>query len=121
MALALALGLAAGMAGCGNQSAPSSRQASSGPVSETMNPYNLHQVVAENNEKGRTIMWELPSGKDNSLEYRKKGTHTVYTVPASGKPLEGNRGIKTVSYIRQSWIIWKRENPMSTEPGKETA
>lgn len=46
MALALALGLAAGMAGCGNQSAPSSRQASSGPVSETMNPYNLHQVVA---------------------------------------------------------------------------
>ena len=59
-----------------------------------MNPYNLHQVVAENNEKGRTIMWELPSGKDNSLEYRKKGTHTVYTVPASGKPLEGNRGIK---------------------------
>lgn len=94
MALALALGLAAGMAGCGNQSAPSSRQASSGPVSETMNPYNLHQVVAENNEKGRTIMWELPSGKDNSLEYRKKGPHTVYTVPASGKPLEGNRGIK---------------------------
>lgn len=55
MALALALGLAAGMAGCGNQSAPSSRQASSGPVSETMKPYNLHQVVAENNEKAEPL------------------------------------------------------------------
>lgn len=85
MALALALGLAAGMAGCGNQSAPSSRQASSGPVSETMNPYNLHQVVAENDEKGRTIMWELPSGKDNSLEYRKRGPirSTPFLPPAN--------------------------------------
>ena len=93
-ALALALGLAAGMAGCGNPAAPSSRQAASGPVTETMKPFNVHQVVAADNEKGRTVMWEMPESKENSLEYRKKGTDTIYTVPASGKALAGNRGIK---------------------------
>lgn len=93
-ALALALGLAAGMAGCGNPEAPSSRQAASGPVTETMKPFNVHQVVAADNEKGRTVMWEMPESKENSLEYRKKGTDTIYTVPASGKALAGNRGIK---------------------------
>lgn len=93
-ALALALGLAAGMAGCGNPAAPSSRQAASGPVTETMKPFNVHQVVAADNEKGRTVMWEMPESKENSLEYRKKGTDTINTVPASGKALAGNRGIK---------------------------
>lgn len=93
-ALVLALGLAAGMAGCGNPAAPSSRQAASGPVTETMKPFNVHQVVAADNEKGRTVMWEMPESKENSLEYRKKGTDTIYTVPASGKALAGNRGIK---------------------------
>lgn len=93
-ALVLALGFAAGMAGCGNPAAPSSRQAASGPVTETMKPFNVHQVVAANNEKGRTVMWEMPESKENSLEYRKKGTDTIYTVPASGKALAGNRGIK---------------------------
>lgn len=93
-ALALVLGLAAGMAGCGNPAAPSSRQAASGPVTETMKPFNVHQVVAADNEKGRTVMWEMPESKENSLEYRKKGTDTIYTVPASGKALAGNRGIK---------------------------
>ncbi|WP_297011197.1 metallophosphoesterase family protein [uncultured Dialister sp.] len=93
-ALALVLGLAAGMAGCGNPAAPSSRQAASGPVTETMKPFNVHQVVAADNEKGRTVMWEMPESKENSLEYRKKGTDTIYTVPASGKALTGNRGIK---------------------------
>lgn len=39
-------------------------------------------------------MWEMPESKENSLEYRKKGTDTIYTVPASGKALAGNRGIK---------------------------
>lgn len=93
-ALVLALGFAAGMAGCGNPAAPSSRQAASGPVTETMKPFNVHQVVAADNEKGRTVMWEMPESKENSLEYRKKGTDTIYTVPASGKALAGNRGIK---------------------------
>lgn len=93
-ALVLAMGLAAGMAGCGNPAAPSSRQAASGPVTETMKPFNVHQVVAADNEKGRTVMWEMPESKENSLEYRKKGTDTIYTVPASGKALAGNRGIK---------------------------
>lgn len=93
-ALVLALGLAAGMAGCGNPAAPSSRQAASGPVTETMKPFNVHQVVAADNEKGRTVMWEMPESKENSLEYRKKGTDTINTVPASGKALAGNRGIK---------------------------
>lgn len=93
-ALVLALGLAAGMAGCGNPAAPSSRQAASGPVTETMKPFNVHQVVAADNEKGRTVMWEMPESKENSLEYRKKGTDTIYTVPALGKALAGNRGIK---------------------------
>lgn len=93
-ALVLALGLAAGMAGCGNPAAPSSRQAASGPVTETMKPFNVHQVVAADNEKGRTVMWGMPESKENSLEYRKKGTDTIYTVPASGKALAGNRGIK---------------------------
>lgn len=93
-ALALVLGLAAGMAGCGNPAAPSSRQAASGPVTETMKPFNVHQVVAADNEKGRTVMWEMPESKENFLEYRKKGTDTIYTVPASGKALAGNRGIK---------------------------
>ena len=94
IALVLALGLAAGMAGCGNPAAPSSRQAASGPVTETVKPFNVHQVVAADNEKGRTVMWEMPESKENSLEYRKKGTDTIYTVPASGKALAGNRGIK---------------------------
>ncbi|MGN0953540.1 metallophosphoesterase [Dialister sp.] len=94
-ALVLAAGLAAGlMAGCGNQGSPASRQAKSGPVTETMKPYHVHQVVAKDNTSGRTIMWEMPSDNENSLEYRKKGTDTIYSVSASGKKLEGNRGIK---------------------------
>ena len=60
-ALLVALGLTAAVtAGCGNQAAPSSRQAASGPVTETMKPFNVHQVVAGDNEKGRTVMWEMP-------------------------------------------------------------
>lgn len=93
-ALLVALGLTAAVtAGCGNQAAPSSRQAASGPVTETMKPFNVHQVVAGDNEKGRTVMWEMPTDKENSLEYRKKGTDTIYSVSASGERLEGNRGI----------------------------
>lgn len=93
-ALLVALGLTAAVtAGCGNQAAPSSRQAASGPVTETMKPFNVHQVVAGDNEKGRTVMWEMPTDKENSLEYRKKGTDTIYRVSASGERLEGNRGI----------------------------
>ena len=87
-ALLVALGLTAAVtAGCGNQAAPSSRQAASGPVAETMKPFNVHQVVAGDNEKGRTVMWEMPTDKENSLEYRKKGTDTIYSVSASGERL----------------------------------
>lgn len=99
MAALLALGLMTGtFAGCGgNQGSaaqnPSSR-VSSGPVRETMKPFNVHQVVAGDNRKGRTIMWELPTDHGNSLEYREKGTEPIYSVSASAKGLKGNNGIR---------------------------
>lgn len=107
MALALALGLAAGMAGCGNQSAPSSRQASSGPVSETMKPYNLHQVVAENNEKAEPLCGNCLRERIIPWNTGKRGPirSTPFLPPANRWKETGVS--KTVSYIRQSWIIWK--------------
>lgn len=88
--LTLSVLAAAGiLAGCGN--APSS---GGDKVKETMMPYNVHQVVASNNETGRTVMWEMPSNKENLLEYRKEGSSEIYQVKASGKELKGNRGIK---------------------------
>ena len=94
-ALAAAAGLlAASLAGCGGSAQPVSKQAQSGPVKETMKPFDVRQVVAADNTKGRTIMWEMPSANEESLEYREKGTDTIYTVSTSQKNLKGNKGIK---------------------------
>ena len=75
-----------------SQSAAS--KVSDSPVKETMKPFNVHQVVVSDNTKGRTIMWELPTDQENSLEYREKGTEAIYSVSASAKGLKGNNGIK---------------------------
>ena len=39
-------------------------------------------------------MWEMLGNGENGLEYRKSGTDTVYSVPASGKQVKGNNGVK---------------------------
>lgn len=93
-ALGAAVVLAASLAGCGGSTMPASKQAQSGPVKETMKPFAVRQVVAKDNTKGRTVMWEMPSANEESLEYREQGSESIYTVPATQKNLKGNKGIK---------------------------
>ena len=70
MAALVAAGMAISLTGCGGTSGSSSSAsaATSGPVKETMKPFAVRQVVAADNEKGRTIMWQLPNEKDSTLE-----------------------------------------------------
>lgn len=82
-ALGAAVVLAASLAGCGGSAMPASKQARSGPVKETMKPFDVRQVVAKDNTKGRTVMWEMPSASEESLEYREQGSESIYTVPAT--------------------------------------
>ena len=84
--IVLAVLLAAGISGCGAEQ-------QSGAVKETMRPFAVRQIVAADNETGRTVMWQLPKGGDNTLEYRKKGSGEIRSVKADGKMLKGNRGI----------------------------
>ncbi len=84
--IVLAVLLAAGISGCGAEQ-------QSGAVKETMRPFAVRQIVAADNETGRTVMWQLPKGGDNTLEYRKKGSGEIRSVKADGKTLKGNRGI----------------------------
>lgn len=53
--IVLAVLLAAGISGCGAEQ-------QSGAVKETMRPFAVRQIVAADNETGRTVMWQLPKG-----------------------------------------------------------
>lgn len=100
MAALVAAGMAISLTGCGGTSGSSSSAsaAPSGPVKETMKPFAVRQVVAADNEKGRTIMWQLPNEKDSTLEYRKKDSEAIQSVKADAKAYKGNNGIAD-SYI----------------------
>ena len=100
MAALVAAGMAISLTGCGGTSGSSSSAsaATSGPVKETMKPFAVRQVVAADNEKGRTIMWQLPNEKDSTLEYRKKDSEAIQSVKADAKAYKGNNGIAD-SYI----------------------
>ncbi len=96
----MALGAAFALAGCGEEkSAASSASAVSAvPVRETMRPFSVRQLVAADNQKGRTIMWQLPDAKDCTLEFREKGAADIQSVKADSKSYAGNRGMAD-SYI----------------------
>lgn len=82
----------AGLAGCG----ATGKEGSS--VQQNMNPEALRQVVAADNEHGRTIMWQLPQKVDAAVEYREKGSDQTEKTPASSKAYKGNRGVAD-SYV----------------------
>lgn len=87
----MALCAAVSIAGC--SSSGSSGKAASGEVKETMRPYSVRQVVAADNEHGRTIMWQMTNGKEDSLEYRKAGSNDIRSVKAVSKELKGDKGV----------------------------
>lgn len=58
-----------------------------------MRPYSVRQVVAADNEHGRTIMWQMTNGKEDSLEYRKAGSNDIRSVKAVSKELKGDKGV----------------------------
>lgn len=90
-ACVMALCAAVSIAGC--SSSGSSGKAASGEVKETMRPYSVRQVVAADNEHGRTIMWQMTNGKEDSLEYRKAGSNDIRSVKAVSKELKGDKGV----------------------------
>lgn len=90
--LALAAGFVFCAAGCGG--AASSSGSDSGAVRETLRPWAVRQVVAADNETGRTVMWQDHGNRDQVLEYRKKGSSTADSVKAEKKTVPGNRGIE---------------------------
>ncbi len=78
-------------AGCGSESAP--KAAASDAVKETMRPFSVRQIVAADNEKGRTIMWQLTTEKDAVLEYRVKDSSAIESVKAERAAYKGNQGV----------------------------
>lgn len=92
MAAAVMIGLFA-VSGCGNGSDTKTAE-----VKENLRPYSIRQVVAEDNEHGRTVMWQLPDGKECTVEYRKKNGSDISSVKAAFDGYKGNSGIAD-SYI----------------------
>lgn len=84
---ALLLG-AAFLGGCG--AAPS--DAAGEKVSVTMAPEALRQIVAADNEHGRTVMWQAETEEAASVEYRESGGGAIREVPAKSQRLAGTQG-----------------------------
>lgn len=82
----LAAAAACALAGCGGSSGAAE------DVAVTMEPEALRQIVAADNTRGRTVMWEMDREEAASVEYRKKGERPIETVPAEVKQLKGDRG-----------------------------
>lgn len=57
-----------------------------------MEPEALRQVVASDNQHGRTIMWQQTGEETASVEYRTEGGGTIRSVQAGSRLLKGNRG-----------------------------
>lgn len=100
LAACLAVGMMAALTGCSSTGNASTEKAAapSGPVQETMKPFSVRQLVAADNTKGRTIMWQLTTKKDSTLEYRKKDGGDIQSVKAEAKAYKGNNGVSD-SYI----------------------
>ena len=100
-----ALGMTVSLAGCG-KAGDSAASVSSAPaaVKETMRPFSVRQIVAADNQRGRTIMWQLTAEKDCLLEYREKETDAVKSVKAESRAYKGNRGIAD-SYIYTAHLL----------------
>lgn len=109
-ACVMALCAAVSIAGC--SSSGSSGKAASGEVKETMRPYSVRQVVAADNEHGRTIMWQMTNGKEDSLEYRKAGSNDIRSVKAVSKELKGDKGVS------DSFVYTARLDNKVGQPGK---
>ena len=88
---ALAVSACGGSTGKGASSASSS-------VIQTMQPQALRQIVAADNTKERTIMWQLKTEKDCTLEYRMKGSDRISSEKATSKSYKGNNGVSD-SYL----------------------
>lgn len=88
---ALAVSACGGSTGKGGASPSSS-------VIQTMQPQALRQIVAADNTKERTIMWQLKTEKDCTLEYRMKGSDRISSEKATSKSYKGNNGISD-SYL----------------------
>ncbi len=57
----------------------------SSSVIQTMQPQALRQIVAADNTKERTIMWQLKTEKDCTLEYRVRGSDGISSEKATSK------------------------------------
>ncbi len=96
--LGIALALSAlAVSACGGSTGKGASSASS-PVIQTMQPQALRQIVAADNTKGRTIMWQLKTEKDCTLEYRVKGSDRIFSEKATSKAYKGNNGVSD-SYL----------------------
>lgn len=89
--LALAVSACGGSTGKGGSSPSSS-------VIQTMQPQALRQIVAADNTKERTIMWQLKTEKDCTLEYRVRGSDGISSEKATSKSYKGNNGVSD-SYL----------------------
>ena len=63
-----------------------------------MQPQALRQIVAADNAKERTIMWQLKTEKDCTLEYRMKESDRISSEKATSKSYKGNNGVSD-SYL----------------------
>ena len=94
--LLLSLGaalLSAALTGCGTKASES--------VRETMTPLSVRQVVAADNTRGRTVMWQLPSEVPAVLEIRETGSTVVVSFRAVSHLLRGSNGAPD-SYIYEA-------------------
>ena len=94
--LLLSLGaalLSAALTGCGTKATEN--------VRETMTPLSVRQVVAADNTRGRTVMWQLPSEVPAVLEIRETGSTTVVSFRAVSHLLRGSNGAPD-SYIYEA-------------------
>ena len=86
-------------AGCGGGAEKATSSAAAAPVLTTMQPQALRQIVAADNTKGRTIMWQLKTEKDCTLEYRVKGSDGIFSEKATSKAYKGNNGFSARTYL----------------------
>ena len=85
--------LSAALTGCGTKATES--------VRETMTPLSVRQIVAADNTRGRTVMWQLPSEVPAVLEIRETGSTVVVSFRAVSHLLRGSNGAPD-SYIYEA-------------------
>lgn len=85
-------------AGCGGGTEKAASSTPPSPVLTTMQPQALRQIVAADNTKERTILWQLKTEKECTLEYRVKGSDAISSEKATSKAYPGNNGVSD-SYL----------------------